>query len=113
MDKYILQEIGKWVKKHKEFIYEAKACNVQAQGADILKGKDCYYAVIKDVPMSADLNVQLEQAKQKVCLQGKIKNAKWLDNGRRITVKNNSFEVRPYAYGQSYSMRIAKFEYEE
>ena len=37
-------------------------------------------------------------------------NAVWLDNGKRIRLKNNAFKVEPFRYGTSYGLRIARFE---
>lgn len=107
-DKCILAEIGKWVKKNKGFIYEARACDIKAENAEILRGKDCYYAVIKDVPMSADPNVQRAESKGQVCVEMEIDSAEWLDNGEKIEVKDGKFDVNPFMYGESYSIRIAK-----
>ena len=107
-DGCILKEIGKWVKQNKEFIYEARACDIKAVNAEILKGKDCYYAIIKDVPMSADPNVQRTESKGQVCLEREIVSAEWLDNGEKITVENGKFDIKPFMYGESYSIRIAK-----
>ncbi len=110
MDACILKEIGKWVKKNKEFIYEAKASDIKAENAEILQGKDCYYAVIKDVPMSADPNVQRAESKGQVCVEMEIESAEWLDNGETIEIKNGKFDVKPFMYGESYSIRIAKIK---
>lgn len=108
MDKCILKEIGKWVERNKDFIYEAKACDIKAENAEILQGKDCYYAIIKDVPMSADPNVQRAESKGQVCVEMEIDSAEWLDNGEKIEVKDGKFDVKPFTYGESYSIRIAK-----
>lgn len=107
-DKCILKEIGKWVKKNKGFIYDAKACDIKAENAEILQGKDCYYAILKGVPMSADPNVQRAESKGQVSVELEIDSAKWLDNGKKIEVKNGKFDVKPFMYGESYSIRIAK-----
>ncbi|MBQ8295585.1 MAG: alpha-L-fucosidase, partial [Clostridia bacterium] len=109
MDACILKEIGKWVKANKEFIYEAKACDIKAKNADILQGKSCYYAVIKNVPMSADPNVQRAECEGQVCIEMEIERAEWLDNGEEIEVENGKFDIKPFQYGQSFSIRIAKF----
>lgn len=110
MDACMLQEIGKWIKANKEFIYKAKACDIQAENAIILKGKNCYYAVIKDVSMSADPNVQRVTGIGQVRIEYGIRNAEWLDNGEKIAVKNGCFDIKPFLYGESHSIRIAKFK---
>ena len=48
MDACILREIGKWVKKNKEAVYDVKSCDMKVENAIILQGKDCYYAIIKN-----------------------------------------------------------------
>ena len=110
MDECILREIGKWVKKNKEFIYQAKACDIAAKNAVILQGEDCYYAVIKNVPMSANPNVQRAESTGQVCVESEIMSAEWLDNGQKISVEDNRFYVDPFLYGESYSVRIAKLQ---
>ena len=112
-DGCILKEIGKWIDKNKGFVYGVKSCDIKAENADILMGDGCYYAVIKNVPMSADPNVQRESDKRTVKIDGKIASAKWLDNGKKIKVKNDSFVVTPFSYGTSMTVRVAKLEIKE
>jgi len=107
-DACILKEIGKWVKRNKEFIYEARACDIKAKNAEILQAKDCYYAILKDVPMSADPNVQRAESRGQVCVEMEMENAEWLDNGEKIEIENGKFDVKPFQYGQSCSIRVAK-----
>jgi len=107
-DACILKEIGKWVKRNKEFIYEARACDIKAENAEILQAKDCYYAILKDVPMSADPNVQRAESRGQVCVEMEMENAEWLDNGEKIEIENGKFDVKPFQYGQSCSIRVAK-----
>lgn len=110
MDKGLLFEIGKFIDKNKVFIYETKATNIKAENAHILKGKDCYYAVIKNVEMNADLNVSLEKEIRKVKINAKVKNAVWLENGEKIKLLDNAFFVEPFKYGTSLSIRVAKLD---
>lgn len=109
MDACILREIGKWVKKNEEAVYDVKSCDIKAENAIILQGKDCYYAVVKNVPMSADSNVQRVESRGQVRIEGEILSAEWLDNGEKIELtNNNAFFVAPFLYGESYSVRVAK-----
>ena len=108
IDACILKEIGVFVKANKGFIYEAKASAIKAENAVVLQGEDCYYAVIKDVPMSADPNVQLAVSSGQVCIDGAIYAAEWLDNQEEIRIEKSTFKIKPYEYGESYSVRIAK-----
>ena len=110
IDKGVLEEIGKWIKFNKNFIYEVKPCDITAENADILKGKDCYYAVIKDVPMAANANVQLGGVVRWVNVNADIKNVRWLDSGNAVKTKKNEFEATPFSYGTSMHVRVARFD---
>ena len=110
-DKCLLTELGKWIKVNKEFIYNARPAEIKANGADVMTDGTYYYAVIKNVDMSADPNVALKEKAKTIKLPIKIKSAKWLDNGEKIEViKGNSFAVTPFEYGRSYFARIAKIK---
>ena len=108
MDACMLREIGKWVKKNKQAVYDVKSCDIKAENAVLLQGKNCYYAIIKNVPMAADPNVQRAENMRKVRVEGKITSAEWLDNGEKIHVQKNEFSVTPFLYGISASVRVAK-----
>ncbi len=114
MDKALLEQIGKWVKANKNFIYDVKAAEVQAENAYVLKDGKYYYAVIKDVPMSLDENVTLSGKVQqvKILSDKKVKNLRWLDNGKAVKCKKNAFLAEPFRYGYSKSVRVARFELE-
>ena len=109
IDRGILEAVGAWVKANKGFIYGIKASDVEAENAFIVRDEKYHYAIIKDVPMSADPNVQLGVAAKTVAVNADIKSAVWLDNGQPIEVKDNSFKVVPFSYGHSYSVRVARF----
>ena len=113
MDKAMFESVGAWVKTNKECIYEIKPSTIKATNAEIVKGNGCYYAIIKNVPMAADPNVQRLQETGQVCVEAKILSAEWLDNGEKIEVENNTFKVVPFKYSRSYSTRIAKLIIEE
>lgn len=111
-DKCILKEIGKWVKRNKDFIFEVKACNIKAKNADILFNGKEYFAVIKDVPIGGDENVTRNLKLPIVSVDREIKSAVWLDTDEEITIRNgNMFMVKPFDYGYSYSVRIAKINF--
>ena len=112
-DKCLLTEVGKWVKANKGFIYGAYPAGdeFQTENADVLTDGEKYYAVIKNVNMSADPNVALGGDVSAVKLSFAAKRAKWLDNGEKIKMnKDNSFAVKPFDYGRSYSVRVAEIE---
>lgn len=110
-DRCLLSEIGKWVKANKGFIYNARPADIAADGADVLTDGNKYYAVIKNVGMSADPNVALNGKTESVKLSVPVRGAKWLDSGEKIEIdKDGSFAVKPFGYGRSYSARVAVIE---
>ena len=111
-DAAILKEIGKWIEKNKGVIYDVGSCEIKAENAVILRGNDCHYAIIKNVPMSADPNVQRAENMAKISVNAEIVSAEWLDNGEIICVEGNAFFVAPFLYGESYSVRVAKLKLE-
>ena len=61
--------------------------------------------------MSADPNVGLKTEDKKIEIDKKIKikKAEWLDSGEEIEITDdNGFYVKPFEYGRSLSVRIAK-----
>lgn len=114
-DKCYYEEIGKWIKKNKDFIYDVKDAEIEADNAYIMKSENGrYYAVIKDVPMAASANVQGASDVKKVVLHTdrKIKSVKWLDNGKRVKVRKNSFDGEPFMYGRSWNVRVAEIVFD-
>lgn len=115
MDKYLLLEVGKWIKANKNFIYSAKSSDVTAKNADMLQICSDYYAVSKNVSMSADPNVAINGEENLITIDTdkKITNAIWLDNGEEINlIDNNKFYIKSFAYGTSLFARVAKFNLE-
>ena len=108
-DKSLLSELGKWVKINKGFIYNAYPTKVKAKNAIVLTDGKKYYAIIKNVGMSADPNVAINGKAMLVSFAKPVKSAIWLDSGEKIQVNDdNSFAVKPFAYGRSYSARVAE-----
>ena len=114
MDAAFLSEIGKFIKVNKGFIYSTYRAEISADGAGILTDGKYYYAIVKNVRMSSSPNVVMDGVDTKVTVltNKKIKNARWLDSGRAQSVKKNSFTARPYLYGESYGIRVLRFELE-
>lgn len=110
-DKVYFNAMGKWIKTNNNFIYELKKPQVSAVGADVLYDGEYHYAVIKDVPMVANPNVQLsEKDVKRVVVSRPIKNAVWLDDGSEIKSENGSFAVKTFKYGKSLCARVARFK---
>ena len=109
----ILKYIGVWVKENAEVVYDAVPAEITAENADVYVNGEYYYAVIRDVPMAADVNVQLEGAARLVKLHTEktVTDAIWLDNGKEVKlVDGQSFSVEPFLYGISRYARVAKFK---
>lgn len=107
-DRCLLRELGVWIRKNREFVYNASPCG---ERGELFKSKTGYYAVIKNVPMSADPNVAIKtEGKEKTVEPGiKMSRAVWLENGEEIVLKDGcKFDVVPYGYGTSLCARIAK-----
>ncbi len=97
---------GEWAK----FSLDIKA-DIESDDAFILKGENGkYYAVLKSVRMSANLNVQRESVIKSVTLKtnAKIKSAKWIDNGEKLKVEKHTFFASPFNYGSSHGIRVAE-----
>ncbi|MBR1867128.1 MAG: alpha-L-fucosidase [Clostridia bacterium] len=109
-DKAILSELGKWVKANGEFVYGARYCALTAENADVCKGEDCYFVAVKETPMAADINVQRNEELKKITLGFEGKDGVWLDDNSKIKLNKGSFTVKPFEYGKSLSVRIAKFK---
>ncbi|MCQ2387668.1 MAG: alpha-L-fucosidase [Clostridia bacterium] len=114
IDRGMFAKIGLWIKANKNFIYKARKADITVEGADVLFDGDYYYAVINDVPMSADENVQItDEEKRIVKINANVKSVKWLDTGKSQKCRKNAFEVKPFTYGNSLAVRVARFEIEK
>ena len=83
-----------------------------AENAVIMKDEKYYYAIISNVPMSADPNVAKANGSRLVTVNTnrKIKGAIWLDSGEKVALESkNSFIPRAFTYGNSWCMRVARF----
>lgn len=109
----ILKYIGSWVKTNEPIVYEAVPADIQADNADIFVNGEYYYAAIRKVPMSADANVtRLEGDKVVKLLTDKtITEAIWLNDGQEVELTDGqTFYVKPFSYGTSGSVRVARFK---
>lgn len=108
-DKSLLSELGKWIRINKGFIYGVKAADVGAENAFVLKDDRYYYAVIKDMGMSADPNVQLNGESRRIKIHARVKEAEWLDNGEKAEADGGEITAAPFGYGTSLSVRVLRF----
>lgn len=114
MDKCMLEFVGKWIKQNKGFIYGARPSDITSDDAYVLKGEgNKYYAVVKDVNMMADANVQRASMERKITLKTdrKIKTVKWLDDNSAGVVEDNAVRLKPFFYGTSHSLRVAEITF--
>lgn len=115
IEKYTLLNLGVWIKANKNFIYNVKDAEIEADNAVVVKDDKYYYAVTFDVAMAANENVTKLGDKKfaSIHVNKKIKNAKWLDNNQKIVVvdkKINKYTIDPFRYSISYYARVAKFK---
>ena len=115
IEKYTLLEFGKWIKMHKHIVFDCKPSSIKADGAVMFEDENYCYALVKNVPMSANENVTRQQNRPRVLVNTnkKIVGAKYLDNNtQKIVVdqKTHSFEVLPFEYGNSLSTRVIRFK---
>ena len=70
---------------------------------------------MKNVPVSANEHVTRKEERKRVVVHSdkKICNAKYMDtNYQKVEVnkKDNSFEILPFTYGTSMSIRVVRFK---
>ena len=115
-EKNILLKIGDWIKQNKGFIYKVKPTDLKATNASILYDGCHYYAVINDVPMSGDANVNLSKDNRlKIVIKTKKKiiNSYYLDDNSIVEINNkNSFVAKSFEYGRNLLKRVVVFDLE-
>ncbi len=109
IDKAMLLEMGQWIKFNKNFIYNVRYSDVEADNAIMLKGPRGEYYAVTRVYMSLDV-ARGKFANARITVKGrKIKSAKWLDNGKNIEIIDKaSYDAEPFEYGTSMIYRVAK-----
>lgn len=113
IDNAVFNMVGEWIKINKNFIYNAVKADITAEGAKILTDGKVYYAVIDKVDMVANPNVQLaENEKKYFTVNAKVKDIRWLDNGKRLNKTAKGYYVDTFLYGRSQGVRVAKFTIE-
>jgi len=113
LDRELFFSLGKWITYNGGFIYNIKPCDVEAENADIFFDGEKYYAVIHDVPMASNVNVARLKATKIVTIKNRrLKSVRWLDNGKEVAFKDNSFSAEPFGYGTSMLARVAEMQFE-
>lgn len=113
-DKTVMKRLGSWLKKNRYLILDAEPSSLKADGASIFEKDGAYYAVVKDVPMAADVNVQRKLSDKIVCVHTdkKVVSARMVDRRQEKPQMEDkrSFIVYPFGYGSSMGARIAEFK---
>lgn len=124
MDKGYFSCIGKFNKMTKNVIFKFQKTDITAEifsqdegGNRVAAGvtevykdnEDNYYVVIDDVPTGGTNDVMQNATVFDVKINADVKNVKYVDTGKAIKVKNNTFTVEPYTYGVNLCYRIIKF----
>jgi alpha-L-fucosidase len=109
----MLKYIGSWIKTNEPIVYEAVPADIQADNADVFVNGEYYYAAIRKVPMSANVNVtRIEDNKVvKLYTDKTITEAVWLNDGQEVELTDGqTFDAKPFCYGTSGSVRVARFK---
>ena len=113
IEKATLLELGKWTKKYEHILTNCVPAEFDAENAVILKDDKYHYAIIRNVPMASNENVQRRLNRPQVVLNThkKVKSIYYLDSKTTIkNIKNNTFEILPFDYGESMYARVVRFK---
>ncbi|MBO5412568.1 MAG: alpha-L-fucosidase [Clostridia bacterium] len=123
LDKAMLETLGEWVAMHDEALRLPRPCaiTVENDADDFLLEKDgTYYLFRHHLPMSADPNVAIGSAgasETQFCMPKKICSIQWLDDGSDVEFTQDGERVKviskPFTYGNSLVVRIAKITTEK
>lgn len=113
-EKTTLENLGKWIRFNKNFIYKIRNSEMQAENAEIVKDENHYYVMLRDVPMQENVTEKNNNILKtvKIKTDKKVVNATYLDTDESVEIDNNSFKVKPFAYGTSLYSRIVQFDLE-
>ena len=109
----MMKYIGSWVKTNAEIVYDAVPAEITAENADMFKNGEYYYAAIRRVPMAANVNVARAEDNKVIKLHTDktITEATWLDSGEGVELTDGqTFNAKPFSYGVSGYIRVAKFK---
>ncbi len=121
LDAEIFKCIGKWVSVYDVAIRAPRPCNAALLGAEndfILRDGNRYYAFLHGLGMNGDANVveETDRLNVKIALDGNIKSARWLDNGKAVKISRDRNGVyltaEPFDYGTNLIVRVAEIETE-
>jgi len=115
---------GRWVEKYGSLLQTAKPLACECQGRDFVlkQGKKFYYFTF-DLLISGHSNVTVSSGKSGPGLRtisglpGKIRAAKWLDNGESLSFAQNAktgdavLHLTGYPYGTTLVVRVAELDF--
>lgn len=113
MDKATLGMLGIWVHKHEHIIRDCKPSKITADNALIFEDENYYYAVIKNVPLIATLNVVEAKSLPRITIHSDkkvIEACCYDDKKAKIKVEKNSFAMPAFPYGVSMCARVVRFK---
>lgn len=119
LDRAMLLKLGEWVKIQKEALYLPRPTEISVEGKEkdfLLRGTDCYYLFVHDLPMGGSLNVvqrmQMPEFTEHFTLSETIKEIHWLDSDSKLEFTQDGDQVtvctEPFPYGTHLVVRVAK-----
>ena len=114
MDKETLSTFGIWVKKHKHIVHECKPSDLKADNALIFEDEKYYYAIIKNVPLIAKLNVVEAKSLPYIIIHTdkKVVDVCCYDDKKtkiKVNPETKSFQMPAFPYGTSLCTRVVRF----
>jgi len=119
----MLGVVGHWMERHSDAIRAPRPTGISVEGKPgdfILSDGSSYYLFCKDLPISGDGNVSMND---KVPLDGsnfeshfslpcRVQQAIWMDNGKPVpftqTGSHVTVQTQPFDYGRSWVVRVAR-----
>lgn len=123
IDQAILEILGEWMSYNGEAMRAPRPTNICVEDKPkdfVLKDGKNYYLFCYDIPMAADINVELkEEGKLYMdcfAFKDKVKKVTWLDDGMKLKFEQTedvlTVHTVPFVYGRQLVVRVAKIECE-
>lgn len=122
IQKGLLEECGKWIKSHEELFYNSYECQIESEGDNfaLKTNQNTYYFIFPDISSWGDENVSKKTITKSTLftnLPGPIKESTWMEDNCNVEyeedIANNSvtIENKPFHYGMSQIIRVAKIHF--
>lgn len=123
IDRGILEVLGEWMAYNEEAMRAPRPTDIVVQDKPrdfVLRDGNNYYLFCYDLPMTADINVELTGEGKlyvdRFAFADKVKKITWLDNGDELKFEQSEDELTvhtvPFVYGRHLVVRVAKIECE-